>query len=1187
MEDRLSRRHSAGDVSLADTASRPRRANFRRSSSVPLFSSQLYKRKEEALDAAKRWFNKLEAEVEDLNRRPPSVAAEEVDHAQARLTELLGEGSLRRVFVGPEGGFKAAILEVNPPCDVDELMSIAQVLERWGNHFVALQLRMSLVMNSTSIDTTLMANLDALTRLNTPALSTMGKQLTQDLVVHCRALYALARLLHDCSPKVVHKLGEIIIDLEICWQVDLEPADELDRTSLRMNELQTRRLLRSPSSSSDDRRRSGDRGSFGLQKFTPHRRHASRLPSLSNLLGTGADPVLERAFTRWVEEGVLRFDVSQDGEGECAVRRIWMKSGCLPEVAAKVAGAASSIEGELPFISLLLTAAQALNAISADDAFVLAIRSMLRLKARIEAPAPSLWIVLSDVYVHAVTLKTLGFAPVPDSLQSAIDALSNFILVDIEQLPLLVHERATNLMAQHLTLGFDVGPGLLKMAEIEAKATRQSDLAHATRSLTEWGIEPKGIGAFFARSGALEAFARLLLARAVRPRLERGKFGKLQVSGFDVLHPGKPTDVVEVASAFVHAQRGDIALQLLASHWMHRLKLTRDDLPCLSSFVRIAKDVDVTDELAMKVVHSVVLHGRLLLRCGLSADTRCDRAWQYAENSLMRLLRARSDEANDAMAAGDVDGICHLLDDLTGDSHSDARRDAIVGAAAKVAAAHGGARLARIRRSVSAPLEESFEKLLGLARTDRVKRLRDRLPLSDEEWRGAKAPDRSMLDMAEWSEARVQAVIDWVNAQLDLLDGVDPAINGVPWLLSAHAAADTTWQLGDLLALALGCAARAPEVLKQKAFFTVLVKLLSDDQVVDAMLQGDVTELPAVMFALAVGQSGTLDRKHVWNRIQKIHNSVEFASAMASASGHWILDDTLMQVCRNPLWLEWRATRAVLRAMLTQSACRGSLRAVGQPILRSALAQKGARIGQALIECLLLLDLPARKAMADGLAKVATEYGILETDGKRVAQLVVVPIVPRRRYLATHNPPAFVLENEGFLATWLGTGVADCVASDGVKRLLPLLAEVLRRQRKDVGKGQRESPQGLAFAVRLAMRAAMGQTDELLDSIALGSQLRESGKRGHSELFAHASLVAQCVLRRRRMPHALERTEVALLAHLMCASLMLDIQDAPAGLDHLHWVESREAQVESFLLSSTWFTKIRGRLHTELHALTA
>jgi hypothetical protein len=55
----------------------------------------------------------------------------------------------------------------------------------------------------------------------------------------------------------------------------------------------------------------------------------------------------------------------------------------------------------------------------------------------------------------------------------------------------------------------------------------------------------------------------------------------------------------------------------------------------------------------------------------------------------------------------------------------------------------------------------------------------------------------------------------------------------------------------------------------------------------------------------------------------------------------------------------------------------------------------------------------------------------------------------------------------------------------------------------------------------------------------------------------------------------------------MCAALALDMNDPAPGLDHLAWVEAHAGKVEQGLLAPKWFSDLRSKLHTALHALTA
>jgi hypothetical protein len=389
---------------------------------------------------------------------------------------------------------------------------------------------------------------------------------------------------------------------------------------------------------------------------------------------------------------------------------------------------------------------------------------------------------------------------------------------------------------------------------------------------------------------------------------------------------------------------------------------------------------------------------------------------------------------------------------------------------------------------------------------------------------------------------------------------------------------------GAVLALGLRASAADPKVLETAAFAAVLDQLLADHEVVQAMLESEVSDLPVVMCTLALASDHWFQADARKEGFTLIVESVEFSVAMDSGSASFLLDEVLARFGANILSLRRRPMRSLLRCTFTQHACRGSMEAMARPLLMQAVFDRSRSAGKsrsrALIEGLMVLDQAQRMPLFEGVVLAAGKRAEMSSVDK---SLFAQPISLAPTWRSAWTAPSVVIKDERLLATWLGAGVADARTGD----LLESLAGVIRRQRKNSRrKDWLDSAPGLVFAIRLALRASKGLVEGPSEGVGSPALRRGSRKAGRPELFAQASVLAcRFVLKGRVLPVS-QDAQAALLAHLMCAALALDMDDAAPCLDHLQWVEEHEDRVEEGKLRPSWFSDLRKKLNAELQALT-
>jgi hypothetical protein len=714
----------------------------------------------------------------------------------------------------------------------------------------------------------------------------------------------------------------------------------------------------------------------------------------------------------------------------------------------------------------------------------------------------------------------------------------------------------------------------------------------AIDSLTAWGVKSPESRTLLADDETLNALVRLFslqsLGSFVKQWVGDDKHGFL---GFSPWQVGASHDVLAVASAFERVERTELALQLLTAHLTQLRTVAEADLPCVALAIDIVGQVDLLDGPAMRAARSILLHGRLLKYCDLVADLRCDAALAALESSLIGPVLVSTGSARDMLPVGTIDGVCHLLDGLAGGVHSDAQRQQIVLAAARLAAVDSGPGRRRIERSLQRagcgdllPGEKRFAELCEAHRDAEIVRLRVPLKSQGIQWKQGQfvPPGHSEF---RWSSLCCMNAVAIAHLRLCRLGctttTAGDAASLIKLLHPKTEASDIALRAA-LLALGLRCSAANPETT-DRTFGAVLDGLLADDKLLETLLEGDVSDLPVVMCTLIQARWFTTDARK--KGFGDIVDSAEFASVMAGGSAPGLLDEALLRIGADPVLLRDARTRRLLRRMITPRACRGSLKAMLRPTLLQTIRDRSPR-GAALIEALLLLDQDARKPLVDEVMKDVQSHceGIDLGEPKALSAALSHPIPAMWGWRSGQPPPAFVMATPSLLSTWLGTGVAD--ARDP-ETLLQNLAAVFRQRRKGQGTEWRDSVAGLVFAVRVALRAGEGLADPVFDAIVSPTSTRGSRKCGRSELFAHASLLAcQGVLKKRLLPVA-DTTQGALLAHLMCAALMLDMQDPAPCLDQLAWVEAHVGKVEQGLLTPKWISELLAKLHTGLHALTA
>ncbi|WP_457337619.1 hypothetical protein [Rhizobacter sp. P5_C2] len=1127
-----------------------------------------------------------------LSAPAPVPVHDGLDLASAleRLTNLVRQGLLVGEFVRDSQRRASGAMQMKAGCDPGELARIAEVLEAEGVHDCAFQLRAALVMNATAADDDFMPNLSALVRLEPSAGAGLSEPAREALVAHLRTLRVL--LSRNVFPRFgdlgyvgsldstggpgdsaslqvdeviveapFDRLNFVIVLLEVRWMLP-DPMSMHDKVGELMQQLEPPKSAR--------RRTFSRSGNFDLEKLTER---VSNGRQWSGRTGWLLDSGLEQAFTALLDKRLVTCERAVDGDADSEILGFTLQPGCNSDTVADVAAALERIQ---PGLALLLWAAWAMNETMADGGFIAAITTVLDLKQKIEMPPLSLWAILGQLSTHARALLTLDRALEPDRVLLVSAPLHECSFLEGDELLEAVSKRACEVAELIRVEPRDQEPKGLRSAAIE--------------SLIAWGVSPSDSRTVVADVGALDALARLFSLQSFGSRVKQwvgdDKHGFV---GFSPWQLGTSRDVLTVAAAFARAGRTGLALQLLAVHLTQLRMLADDDLPCVVFAMKIARKTDLLNRPAMRAMRAILLHGRLLKHCDLVADLQCGKALATLETSLIEAVLVGTGSTGDMLPIGTIDGVCDLLDGLAGQIHSDRQLQKIVQAAACLAAVDTGPGRRRIERSLQRagggdllPDAKRFATLCEEHQNQVIAQLR--MPLKDQgvQWKQGRFVEPSGSTLL-WTSPSCMSAVTITHVRLCRPGRTSTASDASSLIKFLHPKIDASdiAPRAALLALGLRCSAAGPH-RTDEALGAVLDQLLGDDKVREAMLEGDVSDLPVVMSKLIQAHWFTTDVRK--KGLGHIVDSAEFATAMASGSAPCLLDEALAQIGADPMLLRGKRTRRLLRRMITPRACRGSLKAMVRPTLLQTLSDRSPR-GAALIEALLLLNHDARKSLVDAVMKdvQANCEGVDLGDPKALTAALSHPITAMWSWRSGQSPPAFVMATPSLLSTWIGTGVADAGEPE---KLLENLAAVLRQQRKDQGSEWRDSAAGLVFAARVALRASEGIGDDVLDAIVSPTSTRGSRKYGRSELFAHASLLAcQWVLKRRLIPVE-DTAQVALLARLMCAALALDMNDPAPGLDHLAWVEAHAGKVEQGLLAPKWFSDLRAKLHTELHALT-
>ena len=970
------------------------------------------------------------------------------------------------------------------------------------------------------------------------------------------------------------------------------------------------RTHRPLSRSSSDKVRAEARQLLAERQLTLHDKvgeFVQRLEAPTGRTGRLLDsqPQLERAFTALLDNRLLTCERAVADDVDSEILGFTLQRGCDSGTVADVAAA---LEKTQPRLALLLWAAWAMNETSADGEFVAAITTVLELKQRIEMPSRSLSKILSQLSTHVLALLELGRASEAEQVLVS-DPLHDCNLLEGGELREAVETRSDEVRELIRT----------ELGNQEWRGLRSA----AIESLAAWGVSLWDSWTVVADGDALDALVRLFSLQSLGSRVKQwvgdDEHGFL---GFSLWQLGTSHDVLTVAAAFKRADRSGLALLLLAAHLTQLHVLAEDDLPCVALAIEIASTTDLPNGLAMRAVRSILLHGRLLRQCDLFAGPPCDTALEGLEKCLTESVLAGTGGTRDMLPIGTIDGVCHLLDGLTGRRRPDEQRQKIVQAAARLAAVDSGPGRRRIERSLKRaaafigkwadlPDEKRFAALCEEHRMRVIAQLRVLLKRQHIQWKKGKfvAPDDKAFS---WSPLSCMSAVAIAHVRL---------CRPGPGRHSAASEASTLIKLlhpqtdvsdialrAALLALGLRCSAAGLGV-KDETLGSVLDELLADDKVREAMLEGDVSDLPVVMCTLLQASWFTTDARKTG--FDHIVDSAAFAAVMAGGSAPRLLDEALGLIGANPMLLPAWTTRHLLRRMITPRACRGSLKALVRPTLLKTINDRSRWWGPVLIEALLLLDHDVRKPLVDAVMKLAflkVDLGshpkvltaALNHDARKLVDavmklaLVNVDLGDHQKALtavlshpisATWSlwwgpiPPGFVLARPSLLSIWLGTGLADACESG---KLLENLAADLREQHECQSSEWRDSAAELVFAVRVALRASEGFADDVLDAIVSPPLTRGSREYGRSELFAHASLLAcQWVLKGRALPIP-DTAQVALLARLMCAALALDMDDPASYLDHLAWVDHlvwvEAGKVEQGPLDAKWFSDLRAEL---------
>lgn len=1122
--------------------------------------------------------------------REPDSESLDLSSALGRLTTLVIAGSIAGRIKRNAQGRVVAAFRMKTGCDPGELTRIAQALESGGECVCAFQLRVALMLDARAVDTNFMANLNAFIGLLPTAEGTMSHRSREELLAHCRSLRVLASrekferfgdlgylgnpgFLGSLSAEEARPgepfdaLNDVIVSLERRWML-CDPVSMGSSVDMRLEQI----ALDAPPKSSRRRTFSQSDG-FDLRKLTGRVGNGRRW---SGRTGWLLDSRLEQAFTALLDNGSVICDRAADGEGEgeSEIIGFTLKPGCHSDTVANVATALEKTE---PVLALLLWAAWAMNETCVEKEFLEAIASVLKLKGRIDMPSLSLWRILGELSTHVRALLTLEAAPDPDQVLLVTAPLHDCNFLAGDELLEAVRKRSCAVTERALA---EQQPGGLR--------------ATAIAGMAAWGISPSDSHAMLADGGTLDSLVRLFSLHSPwsNPKQWVGddKHGFLD---FSLCKPGTSHDVLTVASAFERAGLPGFALQLLAAHLTEMVELTGADLPCVALATKIASKTDLLNGLAMRAARAILLHARLIRQCELFADAQCGDALATLEENLIGAVVVSTGGTREMLPIGTIDGVCHILDGLAGRASSEEQGQKIGQAAACLAAVDSGPGRRRIERSLqratiqgaggALPSVKRFAALCEAHQGSVIAQLRVPLTQQGIQWRQGKfvEPDDSSFS---WKPLSCMSALTIAHVRLcrpGFTATAGDASSLIKLLHPRIAASDTSLRAA-LLALALRCSAARPD-LRDEALDAVVDDLLAGDAVRDAMLEGDVSDLPVVLCTLVQAHWFTTDvRKKVFKHIV---DSAEFAVVMASGSAPCMLDEALAQIGTDPMSLRRTRTRRLLRQMITPRACRGSLRAMARPMLLQTLNDRSPR-GLALIEALCLLDHGLRKPLVDQVMAHlnARNKEVDLGDLTALATTLGQPISSTWSRRSGQRPPGFVTAAPSLFATWLGTGVAD---AGKPANLLQSLAAVLRHRRDASGSEWRDSAAGLVFAIRVALRASAGVADDVLDAVVTAAVSRGSRKYGRSELFAHASLLAcRWVLAGRSMPMD-DSSQVALLARLMCAALALDMKDPAPCADHLAWVDAHVGKVEPGLLDATWFSDMRAKLHIGLQALTA
>lgn len=1140
--------------------------------------------------------------------------------AGRRLDEMVKNGTLLREAVTRAGRKRTARITLLPGCDTDELTRIAEALDADRE---ALLLRAALLMFATSVDARLLANLDAFMPLclrSDRGVPSDGYR--QELLVHLRALCTLARRSPLQNEKQAVALDQCCATLEKRWNLPEHLINaQVDQriTTFKLLSLPPLTIPGSPRGTPRD-------DGFDLGKMLA--RFRGERASLSSPLKSRftRDTRLEQVVTGWLDDGTLQCLITNDDPVPGSVSRFVLGPDAPAHEVAAVATVLKD-RGEW-HLALLWWSAWAMNANRADEAFIHVIKTVLVLEDCIELPPVSTWDELSRLCAHAMALKRLKRCDFASDLQACIERLQALVTLEHRLFPQVL-ACATAIVQRLPEDERASGRWSRRLARIEARVTR----ARAEHGLQACGLGVDESATCLAKPETLDVVMRLLLQGNLQPRVESSPRDGFR--GFDAMRRAEPGDVVTLASVFAGVGRPALALQLLAAHLTQLAALNGEDLACVSSVIDIARNIDPKDGAAVQAIRSILLHIRLLLHCEVAAvqelevvdvDAVDDRPLadqeireieagndqveilREFEAALLTCLQPGSAETADIPLIGDVDGLCHLLERMAGDPllMAGPRRVVVMQAAAQWAAtctgpARDGVRQAWAHANGLPADGEDFASQSMEWRRALVLQLGQQLEdaaftFEMRPFPGGEAWQRQLI-----VPTSVQVPVDGCLAYAAAVlrrSGRTPAGQAACWvpLLVGHVDARDTPRRARLLVLALRAIEREPKVMAQAPFSEAMAKLLADHGVLSSLLDEMPDDLPSVVFSLVLAGSGSdsaLDEL-LHDCLKAISCSAAFASAMTRRSGAWMLDGALSCILEQPLLLQRPEVCEVLRCMATPPARSGSMKAMAMAVVMRLLREHGA-IGPALVECLAMQGLEARKKSAAGVMKcIETSEGASSgmtprKDGttrenlETLRSLLVENIVPRRRSLHS-NPPRLVTQDPLLHSTWLGAGVADAIAGEG-EHLLPMLAEVHREQRKRRGNGWRESGEGLVFALQLFLRAAADQPDEVLDGLICAQGVKGTAKLKSSEWMAFAGLVASQVVLKRR-PVQIETSGVPVqLARLMCAALSLEMRDPVACLRHLLEAQACKGEAEgpvgNKLFSTAWCARIRARLHTE------